>query len=402
MAGWSPVGRDAGLTRSLIQSAMRVHVVDPSAYTLPYDAALCAALAALGIQAELVTSTFRYGELADPGGYAVRRWFYRFAFGQPGSRLRSAAKAIEHPANMLAYRRMARAADIVHFQWLAMQWLDRHLLPPGPRVLTAHDLLPREPLPGQLRAQRRLYDAVDAVVVHSSFGRRQLVDRLGLPSEKVRVIHHGAFGHLARIGDSELPPELVDLHGPVVLFFGLLRPYKGVEVLIDAWRRLDLGAGTGAAPPSLWIVGRPRMPVASLHARAGGDVQFVQRFVSDAELAACFRRADLVVLPYVETERIDFSGVLATALAFAKPAVVSDVGGFSELAALGAARMVAPGDAVALAAALRELLIAPEARDRLSAGAAAAAAGPYSWQEAASRTLSLYRELLASRDRKGV
>ena len=44
------------------------------------------------------------------------------------------------------------AADVVHFQWLTMQWIDGHLLPRAvPVVLTSHDLLPREPRPGQAR-----------------------------------------------------------------------------------------------------------------------------------------------------------------------------------------------------------------------------------------------------------
>jgi glycosyltransferase involved in cell wall biosynthesis len=118
-------------------------------------------------------------------------------------------------------------------------------------------------------------------------------------------------------------------------------------------------------------------------------VRFVPRFVDDLELPAYFRRADLVVLPY---RAADQSGVLATALAFGKPMVVSDVGGFGEL---GAARLVPPGDEEALAAALNELLADPAAREELAAAAARAAAGPYSWAAAAEQTVALYRQLLA-------
>ena len=153
----------------------------------------------------------------------------------------------------------------------------------------------------------------------------------------------------------------------MVLFFGLLRPYKGVEVLLDAWR--------GIEDAELWIVGRPRMPIEPLRALAPASVRFVPRYVSDAELPAFFRRADVVVLPYSRTERFDQSGVLATALAFGKPTVVSDVGGFGEVAAAGAARLVAPDDPDALRAALAGLLADPQEREGLACGALTAGVG---------------------------
>jgi glycosyltransferase involved in cell wall biosynthesis len=365
---------------------MHIQIVDPSAYTPPYDHALCAALVEQGAEIELITSHFPYGERPPPEGYRVRELFYRRAFGPPGSQLRSLTKLAGHLPAMARLRALAREADVVHFQWLPVQWLDAHLLPRRPLVLTAHDLLPREPRPGQTRAQRRLYDAVDAIVVHSEYGRSAL-SALGVDSRKLHVIHHGAFQHLVS-ESGELPPELPQTDAPVVLFFGLLRPYKGLDVLLEAWREVDRG--------ELWIVGRPRMPFdARQHRADAGRLHVVPRFVSEAELAALFTRAAVVVLPYLKTERIDQSGVLATALAFGKAIVVSDVGGFPEVAAAGAARLVPAEDALALAGALDELLADRSAREQLEAGARAAAEGPYSWREAARRTLELYSTLRA-------
>jgi glycosyltransferase involved in cell wall biosynthesis len=367
---------------------MHIQVVDPSAYTPPYDHALCGALARAGAEVELITSPFVYGTVPRPDGYRVSERFYRHAVGGPASRLRLATKLAEHVPDMLALRRHAEATDVVHFQWLAVQPIDRFLLPRRPLVLTSHDLLPREPRPFQLRAQRRLYDAVDAVVAHSEYGRGRLVDDLGVRADRVRVIHHGAFDYLTALPAGELPAELGQPEAPVVLFFGLLRPYKGLEVLLRAWR------ASQPASAELWIVGRPRMGIDSIRADAGGNVRWVSRFVSDPELVACFRRADIVVLPYLRTERLDFSGVLATALAFGKPIVLSDVGGFSEVAAAGAAELVRPGEPEALAEALVGLLADRERRERLARGARAAARGPYSWERAAELTLALYRELV--------
>jgi glycosyltransferase involved in cell wall biosynthesis len=139
----------------------------------------------------------------------------------------------------------------------------------------------------------------------------------------------------------------------------------------------------------------PRVPLEPLYEKAastGATVRFVPRFVPDAQMPAFFRRADLVVLPYRE---IDQSAVLYTALAFAKPLVLTSVGGFPEVADHGAARLVPPGDAAALAQAIADLLADDAARERLSAAAEQAAAGPYSWDAVAAQTMALYRELLA-------
>lgn len=371
---------------------MRVQIVDPSAYTPPYDHALCAALAAAGAEVELHTSRFAHGDVPPPDGYTRRQTFYRAAARLRSPRARRVVKLAEHVPDMLRYRRLAGAADVVHFQWLAVQHVDGLLLPAHrtpagatrPLVLTAHDVLPREARPGRRRAQRRLYDRFDAVVVHSQHGRTRLTRELGVDPARVHVIPHGVFAHLASLAPAAEPPPTGER--PVVLCFGLIRPYKGVDLLLDAWRGID-----GA---ELWIVGAPRMDLAPLVAAAPAGVRFVTRFVSDAQLAAYFRRAALVVLPYRD---IDQSGVLFTALAFGKPLLLSDVGGFPEIAAAGAARTFPAGDAAALHDALRALLDDGAVRHALAARAAALAAGELSWRAVAQRTLALYRALRGER-----
>jgi glycosyltransferase involved in cell wall biosynthesis len=368
---------------------VRVQVVDPSAYTPPYDRALSGALARAGADVELVTSRFAYGDVPPADGYRVSELFYRRA-GRYGAadRGRFPTKLAEHVPDMLRYRRHARAADVVHWQWLTVQPVDAYLLPPKrPRLLTAHDVVPREPRPGQIGATRRLLEKMDAVIVHSEHGAGRLRDELGLEAERIHVIPHGAFDYLTHLPDEKpLPPALAEVEGPVVLFFGLLRPYKGIELLIEAFQNVE-----GA---ELWVVGMPRTPLGPLRELASeirGRVRFVPRFVDDSEIPAFFRRADIVALPYRE---IDQSGVLYTALAFGKPMVVSSVGGFAEIAAEGAARAVPPNAPVEMAAAIQQLLDEPQERERLAAGARAAAAGRYSWDSIAEQTMTLYRALL--------
>ncbi|HEX8752338.1 MAG TPA: glycosyltransferase family 4 protein [Solirubrobacterales bacterium] len=370
---------------------MKVQLVDPSAFTPPYDRALAAALARAGAEVELLTTRFLYGPVPEAEGYAVNEFFYRRAAARG---LRATArlpfKALEHLSDMARFRGAADG-DVVHYQWLTFPSLDVRLLPPRrPRVMTAHYILAPDAGRRQVSAARRVFGAMDAVVAHSEHGAARLREEVGLDPARVRVIPHGAFDYLTRLPrEMPLPAELAGAEGPVVLSFGLLRPYKGIENLLEAFSEVP-----GA---ELWIVGNPRMSVEPLHelaALSGARVRFITRFVEDAEIPAIFRAADLVVLPYLDAEH---SGVLYTGLAFGKPLVLSAVGGFPEVAETGAARLVPPGDTGALARTLRELLVDPAARAEMAAAAERAAAGPFSWDEAARRTLALYEELLEER-----
>ncbi len=370
---------------------MRVQLVDPSAFTPPYDRALAAALARAGAEVELLTSHFLYGPVPEAEGYRVRESFYRRSAARGlDARARRAFKLAEHLPDMLRLRRQADA-DVLHYQWLTLLGLDSLLLPPRrPRAMTAHYVLPPRPSRRQLAGARRAFGAMDATIAHSEHGARRLREVVGLDPARVHTIHHGAFDYLTRLPEEKpLPAELRGADGPVILFFGLLRPYKGVDTLLRAFRRVR-----GA---ELWIVGNPRMdlaPLRDLASEAPGRVRFLPRFVEDAEIPALMRSADVLALPYRDVEH---SGVLYAALAFGKPLVLSAVGGFPEVAEQGAARLVPPEDPASLAATLAELVWDEAARKELGEAAARAAAGAYSWDEAARKTIALYRELLEKR-----
>jgi glycosyltransferase involved in cell wall biosynthesis len=368
---------------------MRVTVIDPPAYTPPYDHSLCSALARRGLEVELATSDFRHGPVPEPDGYERALRFYRL-----GNRS-VPLKAVQHPFGMLRTARMARAEgpQVAHFQWLPVPRFDRHLIKrfERPRVLTAHELLPREGERARRAGVPALFEALDAVVAHTQHGCTRLVEELGIPASKVSVIPHGAFDYLTRL-PKETPMDTAagDLSDRrVVLAFGIVRPYKGVDLLIEAFRQAPRDA-------VLLVVGRPLTPIEPLRRLAeelglGERVRFVPRFVPDSEVPAYFRRADLVVLPYRRAEQ---SGTLFTALAFGSPVLATAVGGMVELAAHGAVRLVPPGDARSLGAAIADLLGDVGARATLSEAALQAAAGPYSWDRAAELTEGLYRTLL--------
>jgi glycosyltransferase involved in cell wall biosynthesis len=354
---------------------MRVQLVDPSADVLPYDHALATALVRRGAQVELVSSRFVHGPAPAPEGYEARMLFYRAGtrWGARRPALRRALKAAEHGPDMLRYRSHAGSADVSHWQWLWLEALSTRLLPRGrPQVLTLHNVIRRG------RSARRLVDAFDAVIVHTRAGAELLGG-----GERVHVIPHGAFEHLTRRPDElSLPPELAAVSRPVVLYFGVVREYKGVDVLLEAMRHVP--------EAEVWVVGRPLgVSMERLRRLApAGRVRFVDRYVSDAELPAFFRRADVLALPH---RTVDMSGVLFAGLAFGKAMVLSDVGGFSELVDdHGAGLLVPAGDPEALGAALTGLIEDGERRRELEQRAAAAAAGPYSWDRVAEQTMAVY------------
>ncbi len=363
---------------------MHVHVVDPPAYTPPYDRSLSGALARQGAEVTLVTAPFAFGPVPDAEGYEVDERFGRHLPGASGSALRAAARVAVEPFEMASYRRAAQAADIVHFQWLALPAIDSRLLPDRPLVFTAHDVVPREPHPGQVAGLRRALRRADAVVVHSEDGRRRLHGDLGIDPGRIHVIEHGAFTHLRELpAPAPLPRELAGVEGPVVLLFGLMRPYKGIEVAVEAWQGID--------DAELWVVGMPRMDIEPLRRAAPPNVRFVERFVDDAEIPALFQRAELALLPYLE---IDQSGVCFTAMAFGTPMVLSAVGGFPEIAAAGAAELVEPGDVIGLRSAVRSLLDDPERRATLAAQAALLTRERFDWDRIGALHMELYGSLL--------
>ncbi|MGZ5419368.1 MAG: glycosyltransferase family 4 protein [Solirubrobacterales bacterium] len=376
----------------LILLPMRVQVVDPPAFTPPYDHSLCAALSEAGAEVELVTSRYLYGTPPSQSGYRVNEAFYRRSTVRGlDARGRRALKLVEHLRDMARYRRHAERADLVHWQWFPVPQVDRYLLAPKrPRVFTLHHFLPEHPSRRQARAVRRRLESMDGVVMHSEHGRRRMEEEFGVRDGLIEVIPHGALDYLTRQPDEQpLPPELAAVEGPVILAFGIIRPYKGTDVLLHAFREVE-----GA---ELWIAGKPMTemePLRELARQAPGKVRIFDRFVPDTELPALIRRADLLVLPYRTVEQ---SGVLYTGLAFGKPMVLSAVGGFPEVAAHGAARLVPPGDEAELAAVLSELVASPEDRRRLADAARKAASTHYSWAQIGERHVELYRRLLERR-----
>jgi glycosyltransferase involved in cell wall biosynthesis len=328
---------------------MRVALLDPPSFTAPYDHALASALARRGHEVTLLASPFTHGEVPRPDGYRREEVFLplssRLVRRAPRSRGRLVLKGVEYlPSAVRLVRRVQTLRpDVVHVQWLGVPrydivWL-RRVIAHHPTVLTAHDVLPR--LERNARAWEKALARVDRVIVQSERAVEQLA-KLGVNRSRLVRIQHPVF----ESGIEPAPPT-----GSTILFFGLIRQYKGVDVLLRAFTEIP-----GAR---LVVAGDPVDPVEPLQRLAGElgvaeRVEWRLRFLGDDEIDRLMAEATLVALPY---RKIDSSGVLATALGHGRPAVVTDVGGLPDpVREFGAGRVVPPEDAPALAAACVELL----------------------------------------------
>ena len=351
---------------------MRVVLADPPAYTPFYDAPLAAALARAGAEVELVTSPFRFGEVEAPEGYRRSELFYPLSsrlFRR--SPLRIPLKLAEHPVGMAALA--LRRADVLHVQWLSAPQLDRWLLRPRvPAVLTAHDLLPRRTA-HRTALWRSLFGRFDRIVVHSERGLQTLAE-FGVPRDTLRVIPIPAFRRDVERRDD----------GRTVLFFGVIRPYRGLGDALAAVERIE-----GAR---LVVAGDAVEPLEGYRARAGERVEWRLGYLPEAEVDRAHAEATVAVFPY--RPEIDQSGSLLRALGSGVPAVVYDVGGLAEpVRRFGAGRVVPAGDVAGLEAALRELLDDDAALAEARAGAERARA-ELTWDASAAAHLDVYRELV--------
>ena len=165
----------------------------------------------------------------------------------------------------------------------------------------------------------------DAFVVHSDYDRALVGERYRLPSDRVVVIPHATYSHYRNGGVRRLaPPEACNL-----LFFGLVRPVKGLEDLVDAFGRIPRDE-----IENYWltIVGETwegwTIPFERVEASPYRDrISVVNRYVSDVEVDEFFGGADVVVLPYRKSSQ---SGVLHVAMAYGLPIIATRIGGLAE------------------------------------------------------------------------
>jgi D-inositol-3-phosphate glycosyltransferase len=216
-------------------------------------------------------------------------------------------------------------------------------------IMIADNLVPHEQRPFDRVLTRLVTDRTDGYLVMSESVEAD-VARL-LPGRPVRRVPHPVYAQYGSAGRPRAAArERIGVAGDMLLFFGLVRPYKGLDVLIEAMPRVRARRDV-----TLVVAGEFYVPVEPVRARIaelglGDSVRVLDRYVADEEVGDLVAAADAVVLPYRSATQ---SGVVLVAYAGGCPVISTAVGGLPEVVEEGVTgHLVPPGDPAALADAI--------------------------------------------------
>jgi glycosyltransferase involved in cell wall biosynthesis len=383
-------------------TAIRAILVDPLLFTAPYDAALTQGLLTVGVEPLWVTGPSRWGDQDDIPRRLREELFHRPVDTRLPGLLKATVGAIAHAAGLVRLVRRVRTLrpDIVHFQWLIVPALDLvaiwFIRRYCPVVLTVHDTVP-------VRTYGKLLSAVQAwglnvaiasanrVIVHTALAKQTLIGN-GIAAERIVEIAHGPLR--LKVAEADVPVR--DGRWTFVLF-GELKPYKGLEVLIDAVAKIPAALTEQA---HVIIAGRPCMDLRSIEARiaqAGLAATITLRpwRHSEQQMAELFARTDTFLFPY---RNIDASGVYYLVNSLGKWLIASRVGIFSQDIPPAAGVLVEPGDSEQLAQAMASAIV--------DSPAGLARGDDNAWQSIARLTEATYLSTLLpgsrSRPRKAI
>lgn len=280
--------------------------------------------------------------------------------------------------------------DVIHLQqghvWfnLALPLLRRY-----PLVITIHD--PRYHTGDRESAKTPQlitdfgYRCGTHLIVHAENLRQLVVERLHVRPD---IVH--AIPMVVR-GDATVKPE-VEEEEHLILFFGRIWEYKGLEYLIRAEPFIT------ALVPEARIVIAGRGEDFDRYRRMMVHPEYFtvyNEYITDDKRAELFRRASVVALPYVDASQ---SGVIPVAYTYSKPVVATTVGGLPELVEHGhTGLLVPPRDEGALADALVHLLRDSELRHQMGANGKEKIDSDCSAEEVARQTLSIYRQAIVEK-----
>ena len=278
------------------------------------------------------------------------------------------------------WRRAVKRMDGFETAALILPWVHPVMAPPyryflrhaskgTARVVICHNVVPHEPVPGLRRVTRWTLREADLIVTHAPHQRREL-EQLGLGDTPVLEAFHPRFD--ASEFAPPPPPEDVAAerrrHGEpdlLLLTFGAIRPYKGVDIALEALARVDPGLDVRLVIAGrAWNGGDELEELVRTHGLTD-RVEIRNRFIPNDEAALLFAAADASLLPYRSASQ---SGVVQLSFAYGRPVIATRVGGLPAAVDDGVDGILCEPAATDVAAAIERM-----ARERVSLAAGARA-----------------------------
>jgi glycosyltransferase involved in cell wall biosynthesis len=272
-----------------------------------------------------------------------------------------------NPVSWIAAAWLAVGCDLIILEWwtasVAHMYSAIQLfsLRRRPFVIEFHEVIdPLEHSKPLIRLYSRIMAAVvrrlaTGYIAHSEADRELISSHFGIAADRIAVIPHGLYDHYPVLQQEEAKRVLGIHEDHVILFFGLIRPYKGVKDLIRAFELLNPAV---LERSRLLIVGETWEDYEAAElarvSRAAERITWIDRYVSDDEIPVIFSASGLLVLPY---RRASQSGVAHIGMSYGIPIIGTRVGGLAEsLGRYKGARFVDPDTPVALASAIEGAL----------------------------------------------
>lgn len=380
-------------------SPMDVLLLDPSLFTPAYDAGLSQGLRSAGVRPRWLVRPLRSGEAAELGADESEPMFYRGVERIPATkrRRRALAKGASHVSGLATLLREVRERrpSVVHVQWAVLPIIDtmamRLVQRQCPVVMTVHDTVPFN---GETISflQNAGFDlpikSADRVIVHTRAALDNLVKR-GVDGARIRIVPHGPL----QLRATARPVETARDPRWTFVLFGQLKPYKGLDLLVEALGRLTVDERVRAR---VIVAGAAQMDMEPIQARIaalglGDTVELRLGRLDEQEMADLFAEADAFVFPY---RQIDASGVYFLLKPLRKWMIASRVGIFAEDMREGVDGALVPaGDIDALAEALRTSI-----DGRLQASPASEGSD---WSAIGHQTRAIYEEAIDERSGRG-
>ena len=268
-----------------------------------------------------------------------------------------------------------------------------------PVIFTIHNVLSHERSKLYETVSRSMFKLVDHFIVHTTVNLHQMTEHYGICAERVSLIPHGSLDfHVRDRSDRDtIRLELgIAPNRKVVLLFGAIRPYKGIDTALKAFAEIlkEVPDAMLLVAGKLWQTWEPYRCLIE-DSGIDASVRTCLEYVPSGDVYKYFEAADLVILPYHHFD--SQSGVGATAVSFHKPIIVSDVGGLPELVK-DRRYVIAPGDPHALARSMAECLKDP-AELSVMAESTREVAAELSWPRIAEQTCSIYHDLISAKNK---